>query len=185
MREAMERPNGRKIMLRFNNAKQAIENEAGLLSGVLGLLGSDFEKFPICEESWRKITTKDKVYNKCVKQIFHFDEDSEGTIKKNILKSMGKSWKKIRLRLYNAYFEPTFMTEQNIENRPPGIDQEHWRWFLDYRAKAEMKEKCRKNAKNRSKQLYTHTGGSKSFARRMEEDVLYILLFILWTISVT
>ncbi|RYQ90440.1 hypothetical protein Ahy_B09g096540 isoform B [Arachis hypogaea] len=166
----MERPNGRKIMLRFNNAKQAIENEAGLLSGVLGLLGSDFEKFPICEESWRKITTKDKVYNKCVKQIFHFDEDSEGTIKKNILKSMGKSWKKIRLRLYNAYFEPTFMTEQNIENRPPGIDQEHWRWFLDYRAKAEMKEKCRKNAKNRSKQLYTHTGGSKSFARRMEED---------------
>ncbi|RYR28550.1 hypothetical protein Ahy_B01g052693 isoform B [Arachis hypogaea] len=85
---------------------------------MLGLLGSDFEKFSICEESWRKITTKDKVYNKCVKQIFHFDEDSEGTIKKNILESMGKSWKETRLRLYNAYFEPTFTTEQNIENRP-------------------------------------------------------------------
>ncbi|RYR51516.1 hypothetical protein Ahy_A06g026537 [Arachis hypogaea] len=33
-----------------------------------------------------------------------------------------------------------------------------------------LKEKCKKNAKNRSKQQYTHTGGSKSFARRIEEE---------------
>ncbi|RYR77908.1 hypothetical protein Ahy_A01g002609 [Arachis hypogaea] len=170
VREAMKRPNGRKIVLRFNNAKQAIGDEAGVLSGVLGLLGSDFGKFPICRTSWREITTKDKVYNECVKQIFHFDEDSEGLIKKNILKSMGKSWKKTRLRLYDRFYEPTFTTEQNLENRPPGIDREHWRWYLDYRAKPETKEKCKKNAVNRSKQQYTHTGGSKSFARRMEEE---------------
>ncbi|QHO40190.1 uncharacterized protein DS421_5g135440 [Arachis hypogaea] len=37
-------------------------------------------------------------------------------------------------------------------------------------AEAETKEKCRKNAINRSKQLYTHTGGLKSFAPRMEEE---------------
>ncbi|KAL4394791.1 hypothetical protein AHAS_Ahas02G0187300 [Arachis hypogaea] len=143
VREAMERPNGRKIVLRFNNAKQAIGNEAGLLSGVL---------------------------------------DSEGTIKKNILESMGKSWKETRLRLYNAFYEPTFTTEENIKHCLPEIDRGHWRWFLDYRAKAETKEKCRKNAKNRSKQLSTHTGGSKSFARRMEEEVLYFLysLFVLF-----
>ncbi|XP_072081137.1 uncharacterized protein [Arachis hypogaea] len=130
----MERPNGRRIMLRFNNAKQAIGDEAVLLSGVLGLLGSDYEKFSICEKSWRKITTKDK-------KNFHFDEDSEGTIKKNILKSMEKSWKKTRLRLYSDFYEPTFMTEQNIEHHPPGIDQEHWRWFLDYRTKEETKKR--------------------------------------------
>ncbi|XP_020970261.1 uncharacterized protein LOC110268441 [Arachis ipaensis] len=163
VREAMERPNGRKIVLRFNRAKQAIRDEAGLLSGVLGLLETDYGKFPICERSWRKITTKDK-------QIFHFDEDIEGTIKKNILKSMGKSWKERRLRLYDTFYEPTLTTEENIEQRPPGIDREHWRWFLNYRAEEETKEKCKKNAANRSKQLYTHTGGSKSFARRMEEE---------------
>ncbi|XP_020960002.1 uncharacterized protein LOC107648177 isoform X2 [Arachis ipaensis] len=145
VREAMERTNGRKIMLRFNNAKQAIRDETGLLSGVLGLLGSDYGKFPICRKSWRQITTKDNVYNECVKQNFHFDEDSEGTIKKNILKSMGKSWKETRLRLYDHFYEPTFTTEQNIEHRLPGIDREHWRLFLDYRAEAETKEKCRKN----------------------------------------
>ncbi|RYR15771.1 uncharacterized protein [Arachis hypogaea] len=145
----MERPNGRKIVLRFNNGKQAIGNETGLLSGVLGLLGSDFGKFPICEESSRKITTKDKVYNECVKQIFHFDEDSEGTIKKNILKSMQKSWKETRLRLYKAFYEPTFTTEQNIDHRPPEIDREHWRWFLDYRAKVETKTNRRSARKMR------------------------------------
>ncbi|XP_025702891.2 uncharacterized protein [Arachis hypogaea] len=83
---------------------------------------------------------------------------------------MGKSWKDTRLRLYDDYYEPTLSTEENIENRSPGIDRDHWRWYLDYRAKPETKEKCKKNALNRSKQLYTHTGGSKSLARRREEE---------------
>ncbi|RYQ90827.1 hypothetical protein Ahy_B09g096812 isoform L [Arachis hypogaea] len=87
-----------------------------------------------------------------------------------MLKSMGKSWKETRLRLYDRFYEPTFTTEQNLENRPPGIDREHWRWFLDYRAEPETKGKCKKNVVNRSKQQYTHTGSSKSFARRIEEE---------------
>ncbi|XP_057756289.1 uncharacterized protein LOC130975518 [Arachis stenosperma] len=92
-------------------------------------------------ESWRKITTKYKVYKECVKQIFRFDENNERTIKKYILKSMRRSWKETRLRLYDAFYEPTFTFEQNIEHRPPGINREHWRKFLEYRAKAEMKKK--------------------------------------------
>ncbi|XP_057747826.1 uncharacterized protein LOC130967021 [Arachis stenosperma] len=83
---------------------------------------------------------------------------------------MGKSWKDTRLRLYDDCYELTLSIEENIENRPPGIDRDHWRWYLDYRAKPETKEKCKKNAINRSKQLYTHTGGSKSLARRREEE---------------
>ncbi|RYQ96635.1 hypothetical protein Ahy_B08g092473 [Arachis hypogaea] len=78
VREAMEWPNGRKIVLRFNNAKQAIGDEAGLLSGML------------------------------------------------------------------------------VSNCPLSL--------------MDQQEKCRKSASNRSKQLYTHTGGSKSFAWRMEEE---------------
>nr|XP_025632409.1 uncharacterized protein LOC112727026 [Arachis hypogaea] len=117
VREAMERPNGRRIMLRFNNEKQPVGDEAGLLSGILGMLGANYGKFPICEESWRHVTTKDKVYSECVK----------------------KSWKDTRLRLYDDCYEPTLSTEENIEKRLPGIDRDHWRWYLDYRAKPEMK----------------------------------------------
>ncbi|RYR15499.1 hypothetical protein Ahy_B04g072255 [Arachis hypogaea] len=103
------------------------------------IIGSDYGKFSISRESLHKITTKDKVYNECVKQIFHFDEDGDGTIKKNILKSMGRSWKETRLRLYNDFYKPIFTIEQNIEHRPLKIDREHWRSFLDYRAKDETK----------------------------------------------
>ncbi|KAL4275108.1 hypothetical protein AHAS_Ahas20G0074200 [Arachis hypogaea] len=50
VKEAMKPPNGRKIVLRFNSALQPVGDEAGLLSGVMGLLGSDYTKFPICEK---------------------------------------------------------------------------------------------------------------------------------------
>ncbi|XP_057747424.1 uncharacterized protein LOC130966624 [Arachis stenosperma] len=108
VKEAMKPPNGRKIVLRFNSALQLVGDEAGIVSGVMGMLGSDYTKFPICEKDWRK-------------EMFHFDEDSRGIIKRIIFKMLGRG-------------------------------------------------KYKKNAENRSKQLYTHTGGSKSLARLGEEE---------------
>ncbi|KAL4396580.1 hypothetical protein AHAS_Ahas01G0106100 [Arachis hypogaea] len=58
----MNPPNGRKIILRFNSAMQPVGDEAGLLSGVMGLLGSDCTKFPICKKDWRKVRTRDNVF---------------------------------------------------------------------------------------------------------------------------
>ncbi|KAL4343182.1 hypothetical protein AHAS_Ahas11G0052800 [Arachis hypogaea] len=127
----MEQPNGRKIILKFNNKLQPIGDEVGLLSGILSLLGADYGKFSIYEESWKMITIKDKVYNNCIKQIFHFDEDIGRTIKKTILKSIGKFWKDNRLRLYDDYYDPKSTIEQNIEKRPLEIDREHWRWLTN------------------------------------------------------
>ncbi|XP_072054951.1 uncharacterized protein [Arachis hypogaea] len=100
VKEAMKLPNGRKIALRFNETLQLVGAEAGILSGILGLLGFDYTKFLICGKRLEKDFLQDKIYNvQCVK------------------------------------------------------------------------EKCRKNTKNRSKQLYTHTGGSKSLARLGEEKL--------------
>ncbi|XLR26450.1 hypothetical protein S83_054350, partial [Arachis hypogaea] len=68
VREAMERSlNGSKIILRFNEELQAVGDGAGLLSGILGALGSDYSKFPICEKSWAKVRGKDRVYDDCIK----------------------------------------------------------------------------------------------------------------------
>ncbi|KAL4287480.1 hypothetical protein AHAS_Ahas19G0190400 [Arachis hypogaea] len=50
VKDAMKPPNGRKIVLRFNERLQPVGNEAGILSGVLGLLGSEYTKFSICEK---------------------------------------------------------------------------------------------------------------------------------------
>ncbi|KAL4338107.1 hypothetical protein AHAS_Ahas12G0177100 [Arachis hypogaea] len=126
VREAMERPlNGSKIILRFNEELQAIDDEASLLSGILGVLGFDYSKFPICEKSWAKVQGKDRVYNDCIKEMFHFHEDSGGRIKKTFLQQMGRSWKDTRGRLYEAHYKPTRTLEHNLDNRPAGIPREH------------------------------------------------------------
>ncbi|XP_072054717.1 uncharacterized protein [Arachis hypogaea] len=67
VKKAMKSPSGRTIVLRFNERLQPVGNEAGILSDVLGLLGFDYTKFPICEKDWRKVRSKDKIYNECVK----------------------------------------------------------------------------------------------------------------------
>ncbi|XP_072062097.1 uncharacterized protein [Arachis hypogaea] len=163
MKEAIKSPNERKIVLRFNSALQPVGDESGILSGVMGLLGSDYTKFPICEKDWRKVRIRDKVYN----------EYSRGIIKRIILKMLGRVWKETKNKLYHHCYDSELSLEENIENCPLGITADHWRWFLDYRNSEETKEKCKKNAENRSKQLYTHTGGLKSLARLGEEEVIY------------
>ncbi|RYR08242.1 hypothetical protein Ahy_B05g075817 [Arachis hypogaea] len=126
VKEAMKPPNERKIVLRFNSALQPVGDEAGLLSSVMGLLGSDYTKFPICEKDWRKVRTRDK-------EMFHFEEDSRGIIKRIIFKMLGRAWKETRNRLYHHCYDPDLSLEENIENPPDGITADHWRWFLDYR----------------------------------------------------
>nr|XP_025679031.1 uncharacterized protein LOC112778986 [Arachis hypogaea] len=149
VREAMERSlNGSKIILRFNEELQAVGDGAGMLSGILGALGSDYSKFPICEKSWAKVRGKDRVYDDCIKEMFHF-QDSSGRIKKTLLKQMGRSWKDTRGRLYDSHYKPTLTLEQNLEKRPEGILREHWRWFIDYRNDPATKAKCKQNALNR------------------------------------
>ncbi|RYQ79679.1 hypothetical protein Ahy_Scaffold2g107643 [Arachis hypogaea] len=195
VREAMKPPNGRKIVLRFNDRLQPVGNEASILSDVVRMLGFDFTKFLICEKDWRKVRSRDKIYNECVKvnryifvqsrnlnstptnnliilllELFHFEEDSGGIMKCTILKVLGRTWKETRNHLYHYFYKSDLTLEQNIKGRPPGITADHWRWFLDYRNSEETKEKCRKNTENRSKQLYTYTGGSKSLARLGEEE---------------
>ncbi|XP_057719466.1 uncharacterized protein LOC130933876 [Arachis stenosperma] len=170
VKEAMKPPNGRKVVLRFNNALQPVGDEAGLLSGVMGLLGPDYTKFSICERDWRKVRTRDKVYNEIVKEMFHFEEDSRGIIKGIISKMLGRAWKETRNRLYHRYYDVELSLAANIKNRPDGITADHWKRFLDYRNSKETQDKCIQNAENRSKQLYTHTSGSKSLARLGEEE---------------
>ncbi|MED6173345.1 hypothetical protein PIB30_058459 [Stylosanthes scabra] len=53
------------------------------------------------------------------------------------------------------------------------IGVKSWKQMTVYKEREfnrQIKEKCKKNAENRAKQTYTHVGGSKSLARRTEEE---------------
>ncbi|KAL4357616.1 hypothetical protein AHAS_Ahas09G0204500 [Arachis hypogaea] len=99
----MKPPNGRKIVPRFNNRLQPVGNEASILSGVVEMLGSDYTKFSICEKDWKKVRSRDKIYNECVKELFHFEEDNGRIIKRTILKMLGRVWKDTRNHLYHYF----------------------------------------------------------------------------------
>ncbi|XP_020967503.1 uncharacterized protein LOC110266817 [Arachis ipaensis] len=115
----MKPPNGRKIILRINSKLQPVGDKTGILSSVLGLLGSDYTKFLICEKDWRKVRTKDKVYNECVKEMFHFDENSGGITKFIILKIPRRAWKETMDKLYHDCYDSERTFEENIKHRPP------------------------------------------------------------------
>ncbi|KAL4365522.1 hypothetical protein AHAS_Ahas07G0114500 [Arachis hypogaea] len=160
----MKPPNGRKIVLRFNSALQPVGDEAGLLSGVMGLLGSDYTKFPICEKDRRKVHTKDKVYNECVKEMFHFEEDSRGIVKRIIFKMLGRAWKETRNRLYHHCYDSELSLEENIKNHPDRITTDHWRWFLDYRnSKETHSERQGKRVSRGELYLLTHKRANDSY----------------------
>ncbi|MED6147140.1 hypothetical protein PIB30_041244 [Stylosanthes scabra] len=78
-------------------------------------------------------------------ETFYFDYQN-GTIKGYMLKSLGKSWKEARNRLFHNYYDPRKTLEQNVNARPRKIDEDHWRRFLRYRLRLDTKENM-KNAR--------------------------------------
>ena len=55
-------------------------------------------------------------------------------LKNNIMKRIGKAWKDTRHCLFHEFYNSTLSMEQNVANRPPGIDENHWRLFIEYRS---------------------------------------------------
>ncbi|RYR38452.1 hypothetical protein Ahy_A09g043493 [Arachis hypogaea] len=93
-------------------------------------------------------------------------------IKETFLQQIGSSWKDTRGRLHVSHYKLARTLDWNLDKRPEGIPREYWRWFIDYHNDPATKAKCKQNALNRKKQLYTHIGGSKSLDRAREEEAL-------------
>ncbi|RYR39491.1 hypothetical protein Ahy_A09g045044 [Arachis hypogaea] len=151
VKEAIAFPSNTKIVLSFNSELQPIGQAAGLLSDFIGSLGADYSQFPIHLNSWKLVSKakREHVYD-MLKRVFHYEDDAKGKIKRDILKRIGNNLKDTRNHLFHRY-------------------KNDWKKFVDYRLNDETQKKCKQNTLNRSKQLYTHTGGSKTLARKKDE----------------
>ncbi|RYR59438.1 hypothetical protein Ahy_A05g025319 [Arachis hypogaea] len=160
VRKAIVLPPGRQIILEFNTEMQAI-----------GSLGADFQHFPINEDSWKTMDKALKEHaNDTIKRTFLYEEDDRGKRKKVMIQRLGKIWKEARNHLYHKCYDEQMSWEENLKKKPSGINIQQWRWFVNYRLKESTKKKCRQNALNRSKQLYTHTRSSKTTVRLRDEE---------------
>ncbi|RYR31359.1 hypothetical protein Ahy_B01g056169 [Arachis hypogaea] len=106
------------------------------------------------------------------KRVFHYEDDGRGIIKRGIVQRIGSSWRNARNHLFHKVYDEELTFVENLKHKPAGIEANHWRKFLEYRLNEDTQEKCKKNAINRSKQLYTHIGGSKMMARKRHEEEL-------------
>ncbi|XP_057746397.1 uncharacterized protein LOC130965652 [Arachis stenosperma] len=158
VKEALALPPGKKIVLHHNKELQQVDQAAGLLSGFLKTLGSDFQQLPICAKSWKTMSkaSKEHAYDQ-VKRVFHYEDDKRGWIKWGIVQRIGSCWRNSRNHLFHKVYDEELTFEKNIRRKPAGIEANHWKKFLKYRLDGDTKEKCRINAVNRSKQQHTHT----------------------------
>nr|XP_025678862.1 uncharacterized protein LOC112778792 [Arachis hypogaea] len=153
VKEDIALPSNTKIVLPFNKELQPIGQAAGLFS-----------------ESWKHVNKakKEHAYD-MIKPVFHYEDDAGEKIKRRIMKRIGKNWKDTRHNLHHKCYKETRTYEENLEHRLKGIEENEWKQFLNYHQKEETKKKCKQNDLNRSKQLYTHTGSSKTLARKKDE----------------
>ncbi|KAL2321813.1 hypothetical protein Fmac_026192 [Flemingia macrophylla] len=157
-----------KILTQWNRNNQPVGDSSSLLAGFLGQVASNFGNFPVLYESWTQVPEqyKNNVYVNTIQANF-FVNDVEH--KQYILGSLGKKWKDKRCRLFDKFYNWEQSVEENIENHPPHIPQDHWAIFVRYRRSAKTMEIANKNAANRAKLVIPHDLGSKTLARKRNE----------------
>ncbi|RYR73493.1 hypothetical protein Ahy_A02g007853 [Arachis hypogaea] len=70
----------------------------------------------------------------------------------------------MRNRLYHHCYDLELSLEENIENRPPGIISDHWRWFLNYRNSEETQSERQERRVSRGElYLLTHKRANGSY----------------------
>nr|KYP31797.1 hypothetical protein KK1_047706 [Cajanus cajan] len=89
--------------------------------------------------------------------------------KEYIFWSLGKKWKDKRCRLFDKFHDWEKSVEQNIQNHPPHIPQDHWAIFVRYRRSSKAIDMSNKNTTNRAKLMIPHILGSKTLARKRDE----------------
>ncbi|XLU77739.1 hypothetical protein S245_001160, partial [Arachis hypogaea] len=72
-------------------------------------------------------------------RVFHYEDDKRGWIKQGIVQKIGSCWRNSRNHLFHKVYDEELTFEQNIKRKPPGIEANHWKKFLQYRLDEDTK----------------------------------------------
>ncbi|KAJ1378342.1 putative transposase, Ptta/En/Spm, plant [Sesbania bispinosa] len=160
---------GLRIIVEFDEYFLPIGETAGLLAGVCGEMATN-SLFSLSFEKWSDMpdTFFDNQWHTLFNPRFCF-KVNEDMAKRHLRKSIGKKWREYRIKLWNAFDDPTMSKNEIIKNVPEDISMDQWALFVEYRSKTTTKDLCKRNKEVRKKQTIPHTCGAKSLARRRHE----------------
>ncbi|CAI8586467.1 unnamed protein product [Vicia faba] len=143
-KDVNDKPNALRIIMEFDKYHSPIGEVASLLAG------------------WKTLFQNSRFCFKVHKDL----------AKRYIEVSIGKNWKKYRLKLWNAKYDPLLSKSQITENKPEDINMDNWALYVHYHFKPETMDYCKKNQQIRNKQVFSHTCGAKSLARRRHKLII-------------
>ncbi|CAN1171279.1 hypothetical protein LINPERPRIM_LOCUS7890, partial [Linum perenne] len=123
---------GSKVVLRLDDKGEPEGHEGCFLCRVNEMLVKS-RLFDIGPTSWRKVAKveKDHAFDNHIRQKFHWDDRDEKTIKKYVLKDLGKKWKVDREELWDKLCDPTKPKDYNYAQKPQKVDLAKWEIFVD------------------------------------------------------
>ncbi|KAH7655770.1 putative transposase Ptta/En/Spm plant protein [Dioscorea alata] len=165
IKELWTLPPQERILVSSNQLGQPIGPEAQLLAAFLGMLARSGQHIGLQYENWHKVPKplKDDLF-KFIELRFSLEISKE-----YVLKSLGKKWRDYKHDLKTKHFKREDGLQANKDKHPSATIQWQWEQLVDfwYSKKGEDSEKL--GVASRKQQKYTHTCGSKSFARKQKE----------------
>ncbi|KAK8996073.1 hypothetical protein V6N11_076322 [Hibiscus sabdariffa] len=140
--------------------------EAGVLGHFLGVIARNPSILPINHSSWHDMPDANK--NQALDQI---KDKFSLEVSDNYLKqALGKKWRDHKSTLKKKYFKNDLSFEQKLQNPPHGILRYQWEDACHFWNSAKGQARERIGVASRQQQKFTHTAGSKSFARIANEQ---------------
>ncbi|PPR88525.1 hypothetical protein GOBAR_AA32168 [Gossypium barbadense] len=155
-----------RVKVRRNNHGQPVGTEAQVLAGYLGILARNSNMLSINYESWHHMPDSNK--NQAldnIKERFIL-EVSDDYIKK----TLGKKWRDNKSTLKKQYFKKDISLEEKLCNVPPGMLRYQWEDTVRFWNSKKGEDREHVGTSSRQKQKFTHTAGSRSFARVAEAE---------------
>ncbi|KAH7670262.1 putative transposase Ptta/En/Spm plant protein [Dioscorea alata] len=165
LKELWSLPPEERIVVSANHLGQPIGSEAQLLAGFLGMLARTGQQIGLHYESWYKVpkTLKDELF-KFIELLFSLEISKE-----YVLKSLGKKWRDYKHDLKKRHFKREDGLQANKDKHPNATIRWQWEQLVDFWYSSKGEDSERLGVASRKQQKYTHTSGSKSFARKEKE----------------
>jgi len=160
-------PKGMRIPVSLNASGLPIGKEAATLSSFLGTLARDGILAPLSHLGWKSVPEKNKDVMRHIVKL-KFDIAPVGELW--IVKNLGKKWKSWKSILKQKHFNAHETEEERLADRNPRVLEEQWRFLVEYWSTEKAQAASARNKACQANVTTYHSSGTKSFARRIEEE---------------